>query len=142
VIALSLALACTGSDADSGDSKPRTEDSAGETGSPPDSEAEVDPRYTALRELVDAKCVGCHSGGWPLGGLGLVGDALRTETIDVPAQGDPNWTRVVCGESAMSALYTKTVDPVPFGGPMPEDAPALTGEEQGVIAAWIDGGCP
>lgn len=71
------------------------------------------------KPIIQAKCIGCHSGGSPAGGMDL---SMPLEDLK----------EVVKGKPAESALYLRVAD-----GTMPKGHPPLTDSDQGQIWDWI-----
>jgi len=99
----------------------------------------ADPSWVAMQDVVQENCSPCHVGG-SSGSLTLDEDSFVANTVDVVADGDSSQMLVVCGDSAISALYLKVTDTPPFGDQMPTNG-TLSSDEQNAIADWIDGGC-
>ena len=95
--------------------------------------------YDAMTAIFSESCgAGCHTDGSSSGSLALDAASAAANLVDMPADGDSDWTRVVCGDSDNSALYQKLFDPAPFGDPMPLGT-GLSEADLAVIKAWIDG---
>jgi hypothetical protein len=95
--------------------------------------------YDAMTAVFDASCgAGCHTDGSSSGGLDLDAFVAAGNLVDLPAQGNSTWTRVVCGDADSSALYTKLFDPAPFEDPMPLGNSA-SASDIAIIKAWIEG---
>jgi hypothetical protein len=87
---------------------------------------EVD--FPAVKNIIDAECVGCHGGaGFSAGGLDLTtyaGVASRVTACD-------------CEDSL---LFQKIGPTPPFGARMPKNAPPLSASKIDQICRWIDQG--
>ena len=95
--------------------------------------------YDAMTAVFDASCgAGCHTAGSSSGGLNLDADVAADNLVDMPSQGDSEWTRVVCGDAESSSLYMKLFDPAPFDDPMPLGQGA-SDDDIATIKAWIEG---
>lgn len=80
--------------------------------------------------ILQAKCLSCHDGPIPKGGLSLA--SARTF-----AQGGESGPVVVPGKPNESLLWEQVRGPEPA---MPKDAPALSAAEQGALRQWIERG--
>ncbi len=118
---LGLALGCDGKDGatDSGD------DDSGEVGGSVPAEVQA---------VFDTHCTPCHVNGGESGGLNLDPENALGNLVDKAAI--VGGTRVSCGDSAGSVLYTLMEDgSMPQEGRLDPEDPILT------VQAWIDGGC-
>jgi hypothetical protein len=104
----------------------------------PDETGDSSAEFIALSDAIALQCIGCHGSS---GNLSLADEDLVAQTVGVVADGDPTYTRVICGEPENSALYLKLSDPAPFGDPMPS---AGTPDQSTIDAIydWIAAGCP
>ncbi len=80
------------------------------------SAASAGTKFTAVRALLNAKCISCHSGGTPAGGK--------------------DWT-VNCTVVANKASIQNRAVTI---GDMPQGGPALTTTEKAIITDWINAG--
>lgn len=95
---------------------------------------------TAIPTMFTTDCAtaGCHAGATASNGLDLTLAAsdIRTKLRNKAAVGDPTVLLIDPTHPDKSALYTKTGDPPPFGGPMPPtfelDAPT-----RACLLTWI-----
>ncbi len=95
--------------------------------------------YGAMTAVFEDSCgLGCHTDGSSSGGLNLDAAVAAANLVDMPAQGDSSWMRVVCGDADASAVYTKLSDPAPFKDPMPLGNSA-SADDMAIIKAWIEG---
>src|SRR3954447_3111653 len=88
-----------------------------------------------IADILDAKCVGCHSGG-------LAESKLNIEDVAGVVQGAKRGPAIVAGKADESLLFKMAahrVEPV-----MPprekKDQTPLTPEELGLLKLWIDAG--
>jgi hypothetical protein len=94
--------------------------------------------YEAMTNVFEESCgAGCHTNGSDSGELSLDASVAAMSLVDMPADGDSSWMRVVCGDVGSSALYQKLFDPPPFGDPMPLGI-GLASEDVAKIKAWIE----
>ena len=94
-------------------------------------------------EIFTPRCAlsGCHSGGFPAGGMSLAADRIATEIIDVASSGKSGEIRVVPGESANSYLLKKLRGESGISGTqMPQVGSVLSSAQLDLIAQWIDAG--
>ena len=95
--------------------------------------------YDAMTAVFEESCgAGCHTDGSSSGGLDLDAAVAAANLVDMPADGDSSWMRVVCGDADASALYTKLSDPAPFEDPMPL-GDSISDDDMAIIKAWIEG---
>jgi hypothetical protein len=96
--------------------------------------AAAPPEDVFFRERVapvlQARCVGCHGGTAPKGGLALT-------SADKLAAGGDTGTAIVPGKPTDSLLYASVSGPRPR---MPKKGQPLSAEEQEAIKAWIRSG--
>jgi hypothetical protein len=100
------------------------------------------PTVAEVQSIIDANCVGCHSGPTPSRGLSLVD--IKT-SIGVAAAGCATKLRIAPGQSAHSYIVDKikgaAQDGACFSGrQMPLNRPALASSDIATISAWIDAG--
>lgn len=97
--------------------------SGGNSGYTSTSSAMTFGTYTWVNtNIIQGKCLSCHSGGSPKGGYDV---STYTNVL----------TRVTSGNAANSLLYQRVLD-----GTMPKGSPNLTTTELNAIKTWIDGG--
>ena len=123
---LSLALGCDGKDGDTGG-----DDSGGDDSG----EEEVEGSVPAdVQAVFDTHCTPCHVNGSESGTLNLDPENAYGNLVNQAAVVDG--TRVSCGDSENSVLYTRMDEgSMPQEGRLDPEDPILT------IKAWIDGGC-
>lgn len=80
--------------------------------------------------ILQLRCVGCHSGEKPQGGLDLT-------TAQALLKGGRSGPAIVAGEAARSLIVEKIVS-----GSMPPADPKLTSAQVLAIRSWIDKGAP
>ncbi len=87
-----------------------------------------------IKPLLESRCVQCH-------GHGRVKGGFRLDTRETLLKGGDSGTAVVPGQSQESHLIELVagVDP---DNVMPRKGTRLTGEEVGLLRAWIDQGLP
>ncbi|HYQ43041.1 MAG TPA: PKD domain-containing protein [Polyangiaceae bacterium] len=100
------------------------------------------PTAADVQSIVDANCIGCHSGARPARGLDLVD--IRT-SVGVAASGCASKLRIAPGQPARSYLVDKLMglaqDGACFSGrQMPLNKPPLAASDIAIISAWIDAG--
>jgi len=100
------------------------------------------PTVADVQSIIDANCVGCHSGAKPARGLDLVD--IKT-SVGVSAGGCASKLRIAPGQSAHSYLVDKIVGAAQDGGcfsgrQMPLNKPPLAASDIAIISAWIDAG--
>jgi len=94
--------------------------------------------YDAMTAVFADSCgPGCHTDGSSSGSLALDAASAAANLVDMPADGDSSWMRVVCGDADNSALYQKLFDPAPFDDPMPL-GDTLSASDIDLIKAWIE----
>ena len=96
--------------------------------------------FCAVRTLLDANCVVCHSASLAQGGLDLETDAW-TATVGKSSSVFSGAVLVAPGDPSGSLLYRKLVgtQTATEGGPMPP-AGVLGDTEQQTVRAWIEAG--
>ena len=102
------------------------------------------PTAADVQAILNANCVGCHSGSRPARGLDLTD--VKT-AVGVAAAGCAAKLRIAPGQAAQSYLVDKLLGAAQDGGcfsgrQMPLNMPPLSASDIGVIRAWIDAGAP
>lgn len=95
-----------------------------------------------VQPIFDARCAGCHSGGFPSGKLNLAPGASWSQLVNVASSGCPTTLRVAPFGPAQSYLVQKIEGTVTCGSttPMPIGGPPLSSADQATIRAWIAAG--
>jgi hypothetical protein len=118
---LGLTLGCDGKD--------------GATDSGGDDSGDVGGEVPAdVQAVFDTHCTPCHVNGGSSGSLNLDSENAYGNLVDQDAL--VGGTRVSCGDSEGSVLYTRLEEgSMPQAGRLDPEDPILT------VKAWIDGGC-
>jgi hypothetical protein len=97
-----------------------------------------------VKNILDFRCTGCHSGNDPQGGLDLSGDGAYARLL-APSKQQPSAALLVPGDPAASYLWRKLAgEPGIVGARMPLDAQGaaskLDDAELRDLRAWIEAG--
>jgi mono/diheme cytochrome c family protein len=103
--------------------------------------AQESEAFAAAARVIEARCVRCHSGPKPEGGLRLDAATLYRETVNVPSRAQSGMRVVDPARPDTSTLFRKLLTPGEGGyrGPrMPMHADALSQDELAQIRRWIE----
>ena len=100
------------------------------------------PTAADVQTILNANCVGCHSGPRPARGLDLTD--IKT-SIGVASGGCAGKLRIAAGQAAHSYLVDKLLGSAQDGGcfsgkQMPLNKEPLSATDIGIVSAWIDAG--
>jgi hypothetical protein len=118
----------------------------GDTGTTPDDAATTPTAtWTEVYAVISSRCMLCHSGGMPSGGLNMSSKPLAYQNlVGVAAAGSScagMGTRVVASDPDGSLLFRKVSEMMPgCGGRMPLGGPYLSSANVTLIRDWIAAG--
>jgi hypothetical protein len=89
-----------------------------------------------IQPIWNNRCVSCHSGSSPSGGLDLRAGVSYSNLVNVISPTYNVW-RVRSGKPDSSVLYHKIIDSGIYGGKMPPGG-SLSSDEINLIKRWIE----
>ena len=97
-----------------------------------------------IQPIFSARCTGCHSGGFPSGGMNLSSGVAYANIVNVTSNCTASLKRIVPSSRSSSLMWLKTSnDPAKCGSAMPFGSPGLKTTAPADFAKlerWIDEG--